>query len=155
MSWEAIASLSGVAAAVVAVVTLIVQTRQAAFVASVDLLFSTYERFFSPEMLANRRRAAIGLMGQEPSATDDVLNFFEVVGLLTRRKALDATMVWHMFSGCFVPYLAASKAYIDESRHKDATIGPNSDGWRHGCRESSGNKGLPYQGSPTPRSSIF
>ena len=122
MSWEAVAGLSGLVAALVAIVALILQTRQAAFVAGVDLLFNMYERFFSAEMLANRRRAALGLMGTEPSAADDVLNFFEIVGLLTRRKALDDRMVWHMLSGCIVPYVNASEKYITASRQTDKTI---------------------------------
>ena len=122
MGWDAIAGLSGLAAAMVAIVALIRQTRQTAFVAGVELLFSTYERFYSAEMLANRRRAAAGLLTNEPSAADDVLNFFEVVGLLTRRKALDETMVWHLLSGCVVPYVAASAKYIEESRRADKTI---------------------------------
>ena len=58
VNWDAVASLSGLVAALVAIIALIRQTRQTAFVAGVELLFSMYERFFSAEMLANRRRAA-------------------------------------------------------------------------------------------------
>jgi hypothetical protein len=122
MDWNAIAALAGLAAAIVAIVALFLQSRQTAFAIAVDLLLKMDERFDSPEMLRRRQCAARGLLNGSEDNVRDVLNYFELVGLLMRRKALDRAMVWHDLSYWITQYADAARDYINAERHKDPNL---------------------------------
>lgn len=43
---------------------------------------------------------------------EDVLDFFETISMLTRKKALDLFMVWHTFDYWMERYYSVAKPYI-------------------------------------------
>lgn len=67
----------------------------------IDLILKLGERFEKPEMREIRAKAAKALIIQDPETgdahIDDVLNFFEEIGFLLERKAIDAKAAWTFF----------------------------------------------------------
>ncbi len=112
--------LSAWAAIVLAVVTaaaLIYQVRQARFIATLDAFWHLVELFNGPEMLNKRRTVARALSkGNESSEIDDLLNFFNSVGYLVKKGAIDLKTVWINFSDDAIHYWLAAKAYVDKKR---------------------------------------
>lgn len=107
------------------------QTRTARFILSVDLLSKMDERFGSKGMKRIRREAARALLDRgEPLSTansgniDAILDFFETLGLMTRRDVLDEEMVWSMFFNWIEAYWVAAEAHIK------STMEENSEMWK-------------------------
>ncbi len=89
------------------------------FVLGVDLLFKMDERFNSKGMKRTRSEGARALLdrGEQLSTAryenaDDILDFFETLGLMTRRGALDKEMVWSTFFPWIEVYWLASQEYV-------------------------------------------
>ena len=81
-------------AAIAAVWAVINQTNTARFATGVDLLFSLKARFESREYRVKRGWAVAALSGKAKlENVQGVLDFFETIGLLVRRKTLDAEML--------------------------------------------------------------
>ena len=66
-----------------------------------------------------RRAAANGLKAGRSDDVDDVLDFFETVGLLVQRGALDAEMVWSSFEYWIRFYTHIADSYIRKTRQED------------------------------------
>jgi hypothetical protein len=89
----------------------------------VDTLLRLGQLFESSSMRYSRRQAAKALIEKERAATlTDVLLFFETVGLLERRRALDREMVWSVFSYPAFRYAEAAKQIINDDRADDETL---------------------------------
>jgi hypothetical protein len=125
VDWNAVAALAGVAAAVAAIAALVAESRRSRFAQAVELLLRFEDRFASPDFLTTRRRAAEGLATGKPSEVDDVLDFFETIGMLVQKKALDKEMVWSSFAYWLLRYTAAARKYISESRSADPAVWRN------------------------------
>jgi hypothetical protein len=119
MDANSISAWAGLAAAIAAIVGLIIQSRQTAFALGVDLLMNLDERWVSVEMVETRRCAAKGLLEGRPEDAVELLNYFEFLGLLLHRRALDKTMVWHDLSHWILQYYDAAAEYIQKRRHED------------------------------------
>jgi len=90
----------------------------------VDTLQKLEDDFDSSRMRRARRDAAAGLLANEPDETeglDEVLNFFDTLGLLVRRRAVDEEMAWHDFDYWVTCYGGASAAVVRKVRHKHPT----------------------------------
>ena len=98
------------------------QIHRARFNQSVDLLFRLENDFFGAAKRAQRALAARDLMQGKPLETEPILDFFETVALLLRRKALDAEMVAHTFSYWIEHYYAATEPYIAERQKRDPLV---------------------------------
>ena len=98
------------------------QIHRARFNQSVDLLFRLENDFFGPAKREQRARAARDLMKREPLEAEPILDFFETMGLLLRRKALDREMVAHTFSYWIERYYAALQPYIEERQRRDPLV---------------------------------
>lgn len=86
---------------------------------SAKMVMDLNKEFNSPEMRVHRREFAATLLDKRPlNLRNDapVLEFFEEVGYMTRRKVLDAGMVWNSFTWCLEPYFLTSKAAIEDVR---------------------------------------
>ena len=114
-AWIAIAVTIGIASW---------QIRTAKFVSGVDVLLRMEDEFQGEKMLIERKSAASVLL-KKPNSTpedmDDLLDFFESLGLLTRRGALDKEMVWNNFFYWAHRYWIAAEDYIAEKQKKDPT----------------------------------
>jgi hypothetical protein len=96
---------------------------------AVTFLIQLTEAWDSERMRKNRENVSHHLGAKSPVAPikvgklmAPVANFFELVGLLTRRRVLDREMVWSTFSYYAVLYFAALKKRIEDERRADQTL---------------------------------
>jgi hypothetical protein len=101
--------------ATVGLIGLWYQARRARYTLSIDLVLKLSDRFDSPEMRATRVRAAQALLRaptEGNTAVDDVLNFFEELGFLVDRRAVDAEAAWEFFYYWVARYYHATLEYL-------------------------------------------
>lgn len=80
----------------------------------------------SPEFRGARYKASKALLGG--SYTSDVvyvLDELETIGLLLKRKVLDAEIIWTMASSLVVNYAAAARQFIAQDRERNPTLWTN------------------------------
>ncbi len=105
-------------ALIVSIITLICQTRLSVRQSRVEFLLKVTDDFDSDRMQEARASAAQTILKSQDgekvdmSEVDDVLDFFETVALLVRRKALIEEFVWHSFSYWMRRYFFLCKDYI-------------------------------------------
>lgn len=125
MSAEGWSALATGIAVIVAISAIVIESRRARFSHSLQIMGRLDERFESLEFRETRRRAAAYLISRgetDPhgeAALRDVLNFFDTIGFLFRRKAVDAQTVWHYFSSWILPYYSASSKYLHGEQKRD------------------------------------
>src|SRR5205085_13528 len=107
---------------IITIVALIAESKRSRFSLSVDLIMTLDERFNSDLIRKARRAAAKSINDKTYNEVDDVLDFFETVGMLTRRHALDEQLVWSTFSYWFYFYWYSTKEYIHETQKGNPTI---------------------------------
>jgi hypothetical protein len=100
------------------------QVHRARFTQSIDLLLRFEASFFGPEKREQRAKAAAGMLRQPPEfqEAEDILDFFETIALLSRRRALDRYMVWHTFYYWIDRYYEAAKGHIEERCRREPTV---------------------------------
>jgi hypothetical protein len=116
-----LAAWAAILGVVIAIVTLAIQNRQAHFTSSIELLLHFEERFESDEFRRKRKQAAAALLGGKTDQADDVLDFFEMVGLLIRQRALNETMVWHAFGRWALLYHHAALPTMEKKKEEDSS----------------------------------
>jgi hypothetical protein len=97
-----------------ALVAFAYQVHRARFNQSVDLLFRLENDFFGPAKVMQRSLASANYLA-DPSdfgEMEDILDFFETVSMLTRKKALDLYIVWHTFDYWMERYYAVAEPHI-------------------------------------------
>jgi hypothetical protein len=111
-----VAAIAASVSALAAAVGVIWQYKRARFSMGVDLIMKLADQFSGPRMLEVRRAAANTLLkrAEDYDKVDEVLDFFEMIGLLSREKAVDDTFVWHSFYNWIDGYCQAAKQYINE-----------------------------------------
>ena len=114
----AILGIVGTLAAVAAALIAAYQVYLSRFSLGVDLTLRLDERFESAEFLKKRCAAAHAIKGQPGSDIEDVLDFFESLGLLTRRGALDQEFVYSTFFYWLYGYVSKCRGFIAEQRKK-------------------------------------
>jgi hypothetical protein len=127
LDWTAIGSIATAAAVVVAIIVAVWESRRHHFAHSVDLIRDLRKDFDSPEFRVVRKKAAESLKGKtydDPANpinkdSDEVLDFFDVVGYLTYRGALDNRMVWHDFYYWIVGYYENAQVHIAKNVKND------------------------------------
>jgi len=105
-----------------ALVAFAYQVHRARFNQSVDLLFRLENDFFGPAKRVQRAKACRDLQGGNALETEPILDFFETMALLLRRKALDPEMVWHTFYYWIEGYYAAASPHIQERQKMDPLV---------------------------------
>jgi hypothetical protein len=123
LDYNALTAWAAVTASAVAVYGIWAESKRSRFAMGMDLFLKLEADFDGENMRTKRRAAAKALLhGKELGDVDDLLDFFEMVGMLVRRGALDDLMVWHNFFYWIRGYCLSSAAYIDESRIEDSTV---------------------------------
>jgi hypothetical protein len=113
-------AFAALAALIVAVVTYL-QLKHSRFALGVDLILKLETSFSSAEMKAERNRAANALKGNANLADiEPVLDFFETVGVLVRRQAIDGELAWSSFSYWVLRYAALAREQIHARRKLDS-----------------------------------
>ena len=126
MDWKNYVALAPVIATfVTAFATLIVavvtklQLKHSRTALGVGLLLKLEDRFDEPALKEARSSAAIALQaGHQTDDLEIVLDFFETLGLLIRKKTIDEELVWNSFSYWVMRYATLAKPQI-ERRRKD------------------------------------
>jgi hypothetical protein len=108
----------GALAAVAAALIAGYQVYLSRFALGVDLTLRLDERFESPEFLKKRHAAAYAIKQQPGSDIEGVLDFFESLGLLTRRGALDREFVYSTFFYWLHGYMTKCQDFIAEQRKR-------------------------------------
>ena len=117
MTWESVGVIATVVAAVAAVIAIWLQNKSFKANLITDLAMKLDDRFELPEYKEIRSRAARALRDHviEDNA-EDVFDFFEMIGLFTRRKALDVEIVHSFFFHWINVYWTAGKDHIAKKR---------------------------------------
>ena len=97
-----------------ALVAFAYQVHRARFNQSVDLLFRLENDFFGASKIMQRSLAATNYLADRDdfAELEDVLDFFETLAMLTRKKALDVYMVWHTFDYWIERYYAIARPHM-------------------------------------------
>jgi hypothetical protein len=134
-----------------ALIAFLYQVRRARFNQSIDLLFKQENDFFGPAKRAQRVKAAQGLLAGESLEAEPILDFFETMALLQRRKALDKEMVWHTFFYWIDHYYEAAKNFINVRQQVDPLVWKDFVAFVAVMRKFQAERQLtpPYH-SPTP-----
>lgn len=120
---SAISAIVAVISALVAITGLILQGRRWRFSLGVDLLLKLDERFSTERMLNTRRSAAKALLASSTNDDlDEILDFFEIMGILVRKKAIDPTLAWHSFFYWVQGYFHVAGEVITSVRQTDHTV---------------------------------
>lgn len=120
-------SITASAAAIAAVASLIAliltyfQLKQFRFAHGVDLIFELEDRFDAPEMMKARKVVAKALQKRTSvQEMDTVLDFFETLGILVRRHAVDKELAWNSFSYWVLRYAVFTRDHIDARRRAES-----------------------------------
>jgi hypothetical protein len=93
---------------------------------SAEWILKLEDRFESPEYLKDRALAAKHLLsGDVSTSLKHVWDFFETVGLLTKRHILDEEMVWNTFFTWLNCYWQASLRLLEKEQELDPLL------WEH------------------------
>jgi hypothetical protein len=110
------------AAILTSVAALLWQGRRARFHRSLDLLLRLESDFFGPAKMAQRVKAARGLLAGQPLEAEPILDFFETMALLLRRGALDEEIVWNTFFYWVDNYYEATKDVISLRQQREPEV---------------------------------
>lgn len=109
--WSAIAAIAAAFAALISATGLVIsishqraESRRYRLSQSIDLLLKLEDRFDSNSFRIQRSIAARGALNGNIAALDPVLDYFETIGLLLDRSALDEEMIWSSFSDWLLKY---------------------------------------------------
>jgi hypothetical protein len=114
-NWAAVAALAALAAVIIA----IQQTSLSRMTMGADLIMRLNDQFEDKEFQRTRSDAAIAirrLTPQNKGRVEDVFDFFDTIGILVRRGALDKELAWSRFFYWLHGYHRWAKPFLDEQR---------------------------------------
>lgn len=114
-------TLLTLAALVISFCSLAYQIWRTGLVQAADLLMRFEQNFFGPEKAKQRSLAATNHIKnpEDFHEMEDILDFFETIAMLTRKRALDRYMVWHTFDYWIERYYAIALPYIHSRQQKE------------------------------------
>jgi hypothetical protein len=119
INWTSLVAILGVIAAIVESIR---QSQSTKRTIAISVLLELEARFETESMLQKRKNASSSLLsGKNLDTVIDVLNFFELIGLLLRKDALDPQMITSEFNSYAYSYWTASQKYIEQARSEDST----------------------------------
>ena len=121
LDWNAIGALGGWVAASVAFSAFLLQRRQISFSANLDSLWRLQDEFNSEDMCEKRSRVAKRLIAGNTAHdrdTEDILDFFDLIGYLVEQKALDKVTSWMLFSDAGLSYWFGASTYLKANNAK-------------------------------------
>lgn len=126
VNWTLVAALGTFAAAAFALASTFVNAGQAIFsrlALGVNALLEFDRQFNGSDYRDVRKTACEMLRDGKPvaetdKALEDVFDFFETIGLMTRRRALDQEMVWSTFFYWLHGYWLVAEEFIERQQTK-------------------------------------
>ena len=123
IDYNMVMAMTGIVAIIISLWALRSESKRSRFSLGLEIILKMEERFNGEEMKKARRTAAKALIENKNfDATDDVIDFFEMIGLLTRKGTIDSQMVWFNFFYWIHRYINAAKAHIEAEQKKDCTV---------------------------------
>lgn len=122
MSPTTVITIITASAAFVAAVAAFKQAKYLKFSLQLQAIQKLEETFSGQDFQRRRVSAADSLKTHPDEEIDDVLDFFDWVGYLLRRRALDKGMVWHTFFHWVQGYWSAAEGYIRQTRQEIPVI---------------------------------
>lgn len=117
MTWESMEAIAAVVAAAAAVFAIWLQNKSFKANLTADLAMRLEDRFATEEYKVIRSKAARALRNHVGEVeAEDVFDFFEIVGLFTRRKALDVEIVHSLFFHWINVYWTAGRDHISRKQ---------------------------------------
>lgn len=111
-------SWAQIIAVLVAIAALIYQIVRSRFSLSIDLVLKLESQFNNGSFKRLRAGAAKAALANELTPAEDVFDFFETIGLLLRRKAVNEEFAWHTFFHWVHGYWTVGNEYIANKRRK-------------------------------------
>lgn len=133
IDYNLIIAITAVAGTIISIWAIIIESKSSRLLHSSDMILNLFESFNNDEMRRARKASATYLLSSMDNPNTDeqpntdvekVLDFFQLIGLLTRRGALDKQMVWSKFFYYLHPYHYAAEKYITTRRniHEDISL---------------------------------
>jgi len=126
IDYGAVTALAAVVASIAAVVAIWIEGKRARFSQGLDILLRLGDQFNSASFVSKRRALAKLLASQERLSpldqeerkrlSDEILDFFEMVGLFLKKKILDPELVHAEFFYWLYHYYALTKDHLAEFR---------------------------------------
>jgi hypothetical protein len=94
------------------------------FRVSVDVLMKLVSQFDEPRFRQKRKLAAQAILKSNAKDNNiyDIMDFFETVGLMVHRNALDKEMVWSEFSDLIEGYWTGGSKLVQPEIQEDSTF---------------------------------
>ena len=119
IDYNAIISVTAVITSITAIYSIRDESRRSTYNLGVNLLFKLNDIFNSPDFIRKRKKAAKFLL-KKPDLNkwdcvevEDVLDFFEMIGSLTRKRVIDKTLAWEFYVYWLDFYYIITKEYIE------------------------------------------
>ncbi len=120
--WATIPTWLAIVTALIAIGGLIQESKLTKFTLAADLLVRLEDKFDEAPMVKRRKTAARALLcHQDYDKVTGVLYFFEEIGILLEKGALDPELVYNEFSYWAIAYWTACQEYISQRRSADPT----------------------------------
>ncbi len=127
--YTAITAWAGLITALIACYAIWVDGKRSRFSQGLDILLKFSNEFNSDSMKAARRQVALTCLKKTKKLNDvqkanlesEILNHFQTVGLLLRKKILDPELTWSEYSYWVRYYSRLSRGTIDSFREEDPT----------------------------------
>jgi len=112
-----------------AIYALWAESRRHRFSAGIELILRLEDQFSTERMYTNRKRAACAFQkkscGEAVNEIDEIIDFFEGVGFLLKRGALDKRVVWTFFFSYLYRFRHLAEEYVVKERRRDPTLWPD------------------------------
>jgi hypothetical protein len=116
-----VVSLAQIVGVLAAIIGLAVQIKRSRFSLSVELISSSTTSLTLSTLKQNDVKQLRPLQENKFNEVDDVLDFFETLGMLVRQNATKKEMVWHTFFHWIHGYWLTCSGYIAEKRLENSS----------------------------------
>lgn len=100
------------------------ERKQVAHTTSLDALWKLDAEWEFARMQTIRRAAAKDLAAKRDNTAniDEVLDFFDLVGLMVAQQVVDVDLVWHEFAYSLAPYARLTRLHVAEVRRANWSV---------------------------------
>lgn len=115
-----LAVVAAVVTAVVAIVAVWIQAAYTRFTVRMDIFWQLEREFYHEDRMIARRRAAAAALLEKgwTIEVDEMLGFFDTVGILVRRRVIDEDLAFHSFGRRVLCYWEFARGRV-EARRRD------------------------------------
>lgn len=125
MNWNIVSAAATATAAIAALIAVWFQARYTRFAVRAQISLQLERDYYYDEIMIERRRVAAKalLEGRMAIEVDDLLNFFDTVGMMVRRGVIDYEVAFHSFGRRALGYWEYSRHRIESARMENDSSG--------------------------------